>query len=467
METGTWSGGHSDHIDEHTDIARVKADATWIRGPHLIKAGVGYKDVRWYLDRQFDTLLRFSDDQYLWFRVEKGGRVGTRLTSAFVQDSWQLASSFWLNAGVRWEMQQIVSSKGTVAQTIPDQWQPRVGVTFEPDTASRQRLFASAGRFYQEVAAYPLSLYFTGVGSWSYVTYDHDPRFDPSGGDTLSIPTTIQEEIDGLEGQYFDEVTVGYERMVTSSAKIGVRGIFRQLGQILDDGYNSATDEWQWNNPGQGVLSAFPKATRIYRALEFSFQSRMGKQASVLASYVLSRTVGNYPGLFNIDSRDGAVPNSGGCYDLVESLEMADGDLPTDRRHVVKLSGSYRVDSGLAFGAIGSWVSGTPLSEFRYYSPDYPAVVFVTPRGTAGRTPDLWDLNFRILYDGLTVDRLQPRVTLDILHALSAREAVDFDQVHYFDADGEGNPIDPNPSYGMPIRYQPPVTVRLGAEILF
>ncbi|HEX6852041.1 MAG TPA: hypothetical protein VF139_11615, partial [Candidatus Polarisedimenticolaceae bacterium] len=63
--------------------------------------------------------------------------------------------------------------------------------------------------------------------------------------------------------------------------------------------------------------------------------------------------------------------------------------------------------------------------------------------------------------------RWHPRLIVDVFHLFSEREPVDVDQVHYFNADDSGNPINPNPTYGQPTRYFPPTTVRLGLEVSF
>ena len=56
---------------------------------------------------------------------------------------------------------------------------------------------------------------------------------------------------------------------------------------------------------------------------------------------------------------------------------------------------------------------------------------------------------------------------LDILHAGNPRKALDFDQVKYQAVDEEGNQVNPNPNFGAVIRYQPPMTVRLGIQLRF
>jgi len=47
-------------------------------------------------------------------------------------------------------------------------------------------------------------------------------------------------------------------------------------------------------------------------------------------------------------------------------------------------------------------MSGTPLNEFGVI-PDYYSSTFLRPRGTVGRTPSIWDLSFRFMYDLSTV----------------------------------------------------------------
>jgi hypothetical protein len=302
------------------------------------------------------------------------------------------------------------------------------------------------------------------------VGYDHDPRFDSTGGDTLAyVVGEVQPENDDLEGQYFDEFTLGYERRIGRSGRFGVRGIYRTLGQGIEDGLaDPATDTWVWGNPGSGELSAFPRMKRNYSALELTFQQRTSNGLSFLASYVLSRSYGNYAGLF--DSEYGnPYPNATGVFDTVDGLVDGEGLLPNDRTHVFKLSGSYRLGVGVSVGASGVWESGTPLNEFGSDPLGPPYQAFLQERGTAGRTPAIWDVSMRITYEpsGFAGNRWRPRLTADFLHIGSEREAVNYDQVHYTAVDSEGNQIYPNPTYSQPIAYQPPMVVRLGIDVQF
>ena len=62
---------------------------------------------------------------------------------------------------------------------------------------------------------------------------------------------------------------------------------------------------------------------------------------------------------------------------------------------------------------------------------------------------------------------IQPRLILDLFHIASQREPVDLDQRKYFGIDENGNPINPNPTYGEAYRYQPSMSLRLGLEVGF
>ena len=59
------------------------------------------------------------------------------------------------------------------------------------------------------------------------------------------------------------------------------------------------------------------------------------------------------------------------------------------------------------------------------------------------------------------------KIILDVFHIPSQYQAVDISQFHYFDLDENGNPTNPNPSYGKAYRYQQPMSVRLGIEVNF
>jgi hypothetical protein len=198
--------------------------------------------------------------------------------------------------------------------------------------------------------------------------------------------------------------------------------------------------------------------------LVFTIEQRNAEHFNFLASYVLSRDYGNYEGLFDAFNHS-IVPNVNASFDDLNSArENATGLVPNDRTHVFKFSGSYRFSFGTTVGVFFTVQSGTPLSD--YAIPDR-GIRFLTPRGSAGRTPAIWDLNIRVTHELSVAGFPNSKLILDVSHIASQRSAVDFDQEHYASVDANGVPSNPNPTYGQAYRYQPPMSVRLGMEVSF
>jgi len=87
------------------------------------------------------------------------------------------------------------------------------------------------------------------------------------------------------------------------------------------------------------------------------------------------------------------------------------------------------------------------------------------PRGSAGRTPAMWDLSARLLYDLPVVAFSRVRFIVDVFDIASQRRPVSFQQLET-DLDPVTGFI-PVSNYGQAERYQPPMSVRLGMEVSF
>jgi len=467
LETGIGSGGGLGPRDAYTVQITADAKATYILGRHMLKAGVAYRDDRLDFSEDFRYLERYSDSSYAEIRDRTApGTVRNRIPSVFVQDSWRATDRIQVNAGMRWDGQYLVGSDGKVAQKILDQFQPRVGVIYQPGALGSQKIFATAGRYYQELHTTILNKGYNEGWSNTIIAWDHDPRVDPSGGITVWEAVGEIKPVDDLEGQYYDEVTLGYERQVGAGVTVGGRGIYRTLGQGIEDAAIFPPDGsiiFAIGNPGRDPLGDFPDMKREYTALELTAKVSGGARYNARVSYVLSRDYGNYRGLLG-------DPNYSTEFDAVDLMRNSTGYLNNDRTHVFKLSGSCLVGLGLSAGAAFWYESGTPLSIFEG-SPFPGHVYYVQKRGTADpygsvtRTPAIWDLDLRFVYDLARVmnPAVQPRLILDILNVGSQRTPVDFDQTRNF---GENGTV-PNTTYGLATRYQPPMSVRVGVEVGF
>jgi hypothetical protein len=464
----TISGGAPDTYNERATRLSSQIKATLSFNDHIVKAGIEYLDNTLNRNRDVYSVSKFSDSLYYSYILYQHGMVGNRIPSVYLQDSWKINPNWQINAGVRWEGQYIIGSDGRVAQKILDQIQPRLGVIFSPDQYGTHKLFVSYGRFYQELADLVIAYYYLKDIVGVRRQYDHDPRENAAGGDTIfAFSNQIQKEISGFKGQYSDEFSLGYENRVLNHYKFTIRGVYRTLGEGTEDAFSENWQEFVLGNPSRYPLAEYPQMTRNYLALELTFQKVYSDPFNFFISYVLSRNYGNYQGLF--DSENGSFAgNFTTTFDYLEMVEKSTGLLPYDRTHSIKFNGSYRFDFGLSIGATFSWISGTPLNEYGVGTENHSRI-FLKPRGTAGRTPSIWDINLRLAYDlpSFSLINYNARLIVDVFHIASRKEPVTYDQIHYLGVDENGTQILPNPTYGQPTRYFPPMSLRIGMEVNF
>jgi hypothetical protein len=468
---GTWSGGSSGSTKNLSVQSTFRINGTLQLRKHLVKAGFEYRDNQLDFKGTFTVDGQRAPDFFLRVSEASQGKVHSRIPSLFVQDAWQISNRLGINVGLRWDGQYLIGSNGKLAQKITNQYQPRIGVVYQPGKVGSQKLFGSFGRFYQELALFLSFIHHNEDFFSQVIQYDHDFRVDPSGGDTNTVSgAMIQPAVENLQGQYYDEFTLGYEREFGGKIKIGARGIYRTLRQGIENSWvpDRATGEFLYGNPGKGAQAAFPKMKRDYTAFELTVQKSGGRKYNILASYVLSRNYGNYAGLFTSDIVPQLFPNANGAFNILEAMENSTGLLPNDRTHVFKLSGFYRLKFGLIVGSSFFWQTGKPKSEFGF-NQNLFVNYFLQERGSVGRLSSIWDLNFRFVYDLslLTNTWWKPRLILDIFHIGSQREPVAREEVRYNAVDNEGNPVAPNPNYDSAILFQPPMTLRFGVEVDF
>jgi outer membrane receptor protein involved in Fe transport len=467
LTSNTWSGGPGVREESTTHRTAARLNSTFLLGQHTAKLGIEYEDNRSDYDLNTDFVLRLDSEFYQQQRENTAAPHHNRVPAVFVQDSWQITPRFALNAGIRWSRQQLEGDGGAGVQTFPDQWQPRLGAVYQLGRLGTQRVFASYGRYYQQLPLYFSQLFYAPFAlrlDW----FSEDPREPGVQPDSsLNLPSDPPSEVDGIRVEHFDEFTGGYERALGRDYVLGTRVVYRVLRDAFGYGVNFAADNpFPIGNFGEGELDFLPKATRTYSALELTMRRAGTHRLQGFISYVLSRTQGNYTGLFPSD-QGVMAPNNNPSNKFEEQGPNSTGLLPNDRTHVLKLSGSYEFSFGLTAGTFFTVQSGTPLNEFGAGSACPFCYVFLVERGSAGRSSTLWDLNFSFAYDVHLGSRSNGRLFLDILHVGSPRTSAWTDQVRYLSQDAEGNQINPNPNFGGTLAFQPPMAARLGIQLSF
>ena len=463
--TGTWSGGVGSNFDFSRHSIMGKITSTILLNNHTLDAGIEYKTnaANNIYDEHYITKY---DSAYYYELIGKGfGQVQNRIPSLYIQDSWRIFYGLNISAGIRWDGHYIFGTNGQMVQKVSVPLQPYIGFVFLSDDKGDERIFGSFSRHSQEFAIYQSTKYHSDKGYNFGIFFDHDPRNENTGGDTVyNFPHVIRPEVNGLKGQYYDEFNLGYERLIGWNIKVGVQGLYRILREGIEDVWLSEENRYQYGNPGSGLLSEWPKPKREYAALIFTVERRNDEHFNFRVSYVLSRNYGNYEGLYDPFNHQ-IYPNQNSTFDdLYNARINAMGLLPNDRTHVFKLSGSYQFSFGLVAGISFIAQSGTPLSEISRTGFGFK---FLSQRGTAGRTPAIWDLNARITYKLNFLNTYRTKLILDVLHIASQVMPVDINQIHYLNVDENGNPIQPNPNYGKAGRYQSPFSLRIGIEVDF
>jgi hypothetical protein len=336
-----------------------------------------------------------------------------------------------------------------------------------------------------------------------------------------------------LQGQYSNEIVAGVEVAAPYDIVVGASYIHRDLGRVIEDISADGGTTYVIANPGAApdpgtvknlqnqiagldqqiagtndltrltqlrkqrddtnqqlslynAAAGFEKPKRDYNAFTLTAHKRFSHNFILLASYTYSRTVGNYPGLFQA-SNGQLDPNISTQYDLPELLINRNGPLPNDRPHNFKVTGAYtlpikswgNVTVGLNFFA----QSGTPIEVLGRHPTYGSNETFILPRGSGGRTPTLSQFDLRLAYAHNLPKGFRAEVSVDVFNIFNQQTPVAVDQSYTSDRvlpiEGgtyddlktlkttSGTPPKLNPNYGQPTAYQAPLSVRLGARITF
>ena len=283
---------------------------------------------------------------------------------------------------------------------------------------------------------------------------------------TRTTPPVAQSHI---QGQYHNEVVATLEREIMEDTTARLDYTHRWIGRVIEDGYGDPSFFDVLANPGDvpqqslndvknaatkaqadadaaamasaaapknqtlatqaasaqakadfakanvttlQTLAGAPKPERTYDAITLTVAKRFSKNWFARGSYTYSRLVGNYEGLYQSENNYTA-PNGSNAYDTPDLYVNNRGRLPNDHPHNAKLDGFYshpvgpgKITLGLSFFAR----SGMPRNYMSNLVPGSTnQIVFLLPRGTAGRTPTETQFDGHIAYS----QKMQRNVTLE------------------------------------------------------
>jgi hypothetical protein len=414
-----------------------------------------------------------------------------KITTVYLQDRWNVNDRLALTYGVRWDRQEIIDASGVTQIDLKDDYAPRLGFAFDPAGDHRAKIYGSYGRFYEQI---PMDLV---IRSYSYerqpriINYDPvslvpDPQAEADFDLDSAILGGLQTPADpDLRNQYMTEFLFGYEREVIQDLAVGVKGIYRNYGRVLEDFLCADDGTYCIGNPGQGLMSEVftldysqtfpaPKAKRTFKGVQLDATKRFSKNWQAMASYLYSKLEGNFDGEYAPFTNLGADPNISAAYDYYDfftngsdlSTITNNGPLSNDRRHQIKLSGVYETPWKLSLGASAYWRSGTPLTRYGYSDAYGRYEFFLTDRGAEGRTPSNYEVDLHLGYP-ITFGPVKLTVVADAFNLLNAQRPVLVDQRWGFREEDNSSPSPVNTRYGEAVFRTPPTSVRLGVRLSF
>jgi hypothetical protein len=346
-----------------------------------------------------------------------------------------------------------------------------------------------------------------------------------------------------LQGQYHNEIVATLERELMEDMTVRLDYTHRWIGRVIEDGYGEPTLTDVLANPGDvpaqalkdaqndadtlkmdakmaaamamanptnkvlasqaanaqskadnaakkygtlQTLASAPKPERTYDALSLTLNKRFSKNWFARGSYTYSRLVGNYEGLYQAENNY-IAPNGTNAYDTADLYNNNRGLLPNDHPHQAKLDGFYSHPAGpgkVTFGLSFLARSGMPRNYMSNLVPNQPyQIVFLLPRGSAGRTPTITQLDGHIAYS----QKVQKDVTLeayvDLFNLFDQQATLQTDDNYTYDAvapilngtakdlafakNSLGGPVAKNANFGRAVSYQAPFYSRLGLRLTF
>jgi Carboxypeptidase regulatory-like domain/TonB dependent receptor len=519
-------------------------------GHHVLKAGVDVENIdynstrgytgqgllsqstgggRWDVSRSYGYLTG-PDQAVLLNNVNSFTRSLT--AGAFVQDSWSILDRVTLNAGVRLDQQVLYGSKGQIGINLPNQISPRIGLVYDVTQEGRSKLYANYARFYNSV---PLNIMDRGFGNERQLNLSslatrcvpnktaptaaegdacmalanlaptvYNPASDPNG--IYHGTGVVQNMVDpDIKPQSLDEFVVGGEYEVLPRLRAGVSYVHREARNVVEDMSRDDGTTYFMGNPGQGIATDFPVATRNYDAVTLFAEKAFGDLWLAQASYTWSRLYGNYSGLFVPESGQ-LDPFANATYDLKALLDNQMGLLPGDRTHTIKffgarefvLSGNMSFNLGLSY----TGQSGTPLNALAGYLLYGASESYIVERGTVGRNDFIHSFDGKLGFNVKVTPTNTLTLNVDVFNLFNFQGVSERDEQYtpltvfpivgkkgtgngatteaeldqallgttQQDQNGAARPFNEdakNPNFLRPTAYQAPRAIRFGARVTF
>lgn len=453
-----------------TDHGRYQANSDFVYflddflGSHQLKTGISYtysyeRKRLWTVNNGWGIFLYFNGIPYMaqYKPGKEDCKARSNRLSYYAQDTWKISDRLVFNPGIRFDY---TVGKNDILEKIHDYKtiSPRFGFVYQLTKDGKTILKGSYSKYYENPFLFFPDIFNKGkTASYMYLYNPWTGKYDilllKIGG-----PSTYKF-LNELKSPYLNEYILGLKREILTDFSVGLNGIYRKTKNIIEDVETNLLYE-DPNNPytptgskdgtGQPIMAVGnpDEAYREYKGLEITLEKRMANNWMFFGSYTLSQTKGTVSTSFT------------GFLDSPGETVNRDGYLAVDRRHIVKLAGSYIFPYGINVGFQYRLLSGFPYTKLLINPFNGYYGIYETPlgekdpeTGKVRRYPTLHSFDLRI-EKTFKVWKGQFGIYADIYNVLNANTPISY---YTFD----------NPLYGKVARRVSPINARVNVRYSF
>jgi hypothetical protein len=432
------------------DRSRLQANASvthhaddFIKGSHDFKFGAefigttqrdryGYTNGAYYYDWYGEPYLLIGYEGY-------DIKADMSTFTLYAQDSWSISDRLTINPGVRMDVSWggVEDLPGNEFKTRPA-IAPRIGFTFDVFGDHSTAIKGHWGRYFE--------------GSWIYaITYLSEAKSDYweayyDSGEWIEyyrFPGGTTQYIieDKLNQAYMDQWTIGIERELMKDLSLSATYIWRknlehiapiniggeyELEPYTDPNTGKTFTVWSQTNsradnvflitnPRKGDLPWMEFTPyRKYTGIEILLNKRFSNKWQLMASYVYSKTKGN----FNNTQSSGSGYNS--TFENPNNQINSEGILSNDYTHMLKIQGSVILPLDINFNINFQLISGPTYTMQvrlpRDVDPDRTRI-YAETRGS-NRYPTKKNLDLR-LEKTVKIGKIKAGVLVDVFNVFN------------------------------------------------
>jgi hypothetical protein len=445
---GWWGESDTWHVTVNASLSH-HAD-NFLGGTHDFKFGVEYLTGRDTYSGGYPGGFNYTDNAYSYYdgqlhnyaySYEYGADSKAQKVSAFAQDAWRIGENLTVNPGVRYTRYRgILPTVGSSPIFKPqDTFEPRIGLTWDILGDHSTAFKVHYGRYYDSLKCAYFQGADQGIGDWIMYEVLPDGEKVEIYRSVFSNPTQVDPDI---RMPKMDQFTVGLERTLMTDLAAGVSFIYRDYSDFiakinstatwgkapftfLDENgvaqtievYNqtspSEDDRFFITNPKAGMSQGVIQTPRNkYTGFSLYLNKRFSSGWMLHAHYAYGQAKGNHDNTYT----GGA---SGGNRYLNPNRQInAEGHLPNDSTHVIKVYGTFLLPLGFNLSPQFSYQTGYNWTRFITAVASGRPDVFLDSRGSE-RVPAMIDLGLRLEKTFNFTERYRLGLIVDIFNALN------------------------------------------------